>query len=317
MRRGLVKTLGSLVVVGLALDCVRTRAVDSSPSPGPTTASTPFDAAPEDASSPSDGALADTKMVADATAEVVEPWSPPPATAIDGPHEELTLDAGRPVYYALSRGSSDGSRLVGHLHGMCTPPPYSCGRWIGAGTEVGIVICPTGNARCGDSPVGPASWEAPTWTELVTQMDADLETAVAKVSTKRPGKVRREGAILTGYSRGGYAVPSIARRHPGRWPYLVLIESDATLTAASLTASGVRAVALVAGEWGNQLSGMEKTQQALAADGFPAKLFVMRRTSHPYSDDMESVMHEAFRFVLSQPLHQEAPDASRQTPLSP
>jgi hypothetical protein len=179
------------------------------------------------------------------------------------------------------------------------------------------MVCPTGNARCGDSPVGPASWEAPTWTELVTQMDGDLETAVAKVSAKRPGKIRRRGAVLTGYSRGGYAVPAIARRHPGRWPYLVLIESDVTLTAAALTAAGVRAVAFVAGEWGNQLAGMQKTEEALSAEGFPAKLFVMRRTSHPYSDDMETVMHDALEFVLSQPLSQEAPDASRQTPLSP
>jgi len=243
---------------------------------------------------------------------MVAPWSPPPATSIDGPHQDLALDAGRPVYYALPRERPLPLRLIGHLHGMCGPPPYACGKWIGAGTDVGMMVCPTGNARCGDSPVGPASWEAPTWAELVERMDEDLETSVAKVQGKRPGSIRRDGAVLTGYSRGAYAAPTIARRHPRRWPYLVLIEANVTLSVASLSASGVRAVALVAGELGTELAGMEKTQRELERDGFPSKLIVMRRTGHPYGEDMEYVMHDALAFVLShEASHEASRDASR------
>ncbi len=243
---------------------------------------------------------------------------------IDGPHEDLSLEAGRSVYYVFPRtleerehvGSSRGGavrtttrpldggavpplRLIGHLHGMCGAPSYSCGKWIGAGTDVGAMVCPTGNSRCGDSPVGPPSWEAPTWPELVATMDRDLDSAVAKVEAKRRGMTRRDGAILTGYSRGAYAAPAIARKHPGRWPYLVLIEANVPLTAASLRASRVRAVALVAGEQGTEIAGMTKTEAELEQNGFPAKLFVMRRTGHLYSDDMEYVMHDALAFVLA------------------
>lgn len=91
----------------------------------------------------------------------------------------------------------------------------------------------------------------------------------------------------------------IARRHPGRWPYLVLIEANVSLPADVLRASKVRAVALVAGEQGSEIAGMRKTHTRLEQEGFPSKLFVMRRTGHLYSDDMEQVMHDALEFVLS------------------
>jgi hypothetical protein len=181
---------------------------------------------------------------------------------------------------------------------MCGPPAYACGKWIGAGTEVGAMICPTGNARCGDSGVGPASWEAPSWMELVSIMSRDLETSIAKVEAKRPGSLTKDGAILTGYSRGAYAAPVIARTHPGRWRYLVLIEANVSLSVASLRGAGIRSVALVAGEQGAEIAGMQKTQGELDRAGFPAKLFVMRKTGHLYSEDMEDVMHDALTYVL-------------------
>ena len=174
---------------------------------------------------------------------------------IDGPHEELALDAGRSIYYALPKDGARPLRLIGHLHGMCGPPSYACGKWIGAGTAVGLMVCPTGNAKCGDSPYSPPSWEAPTWTELVGIMDADLEASIAKVAKKKKDAAgdplfTREGAILTGYSRGAFAAPGIARAHPGRWRHLVLIEANVPLSAAGLQKAGVKSVALVAGEAG-------------------------------------------------------------------
>ena len=221
-------------------------------------------------------------------------WAPDLA-AVDGPHT-IPWEPGRPVWWAAPRTRALRHRLVGHLHGMCGPPSYACGRWVSAGTSIGAMVCPTGNARCGDQNIGPASWEAASWPELVTIMDHDLEAAIAKVGPKVP--LDRTNAILTGYSRGGFATPVIARRHPGRWPYLVIIEANAPLTLADLQASGVRAIALVAGEYGTELAGMRKTTSALNDAGFPAKLVVMPKTAHPYSNDMEYVMRQALEFLV-------------------
>jgi len=189
--------------------------------------------------------------------------------------------------------------VIAHLHGICHPPSYSCGRWLGAGASAGVLVCPTGNARCGDATVGPPSWEAPSWDELVVSMHRDLEGAIAKVAARHPGALTRAGGVLTGWSRGAFAAPVIARLHPGLWPYLVLVEADVPLSAASLRKSGVRAVALLAGEHGTELAGERKTEAALRSDGFPVKLLVMRGTAHAYSDDIDALMAEALAFVLS------------------
>lgn len=140
-------------------------------------------------------------------------------------------------------------------------------------------------------------------------MDRDLEASVAKVNAKHPGALRREGAILTGWSRGAFAAAPIARMHPGRWPFLVLIEADVPLTAAGLRRAGVRAVALVAGEKGTEITGERKTAEKLAADGFPVRLFVMKGTAHLYSDDIDAIMREAMSFVLSYE-HDDGADAA-------
>jgi len=289
--------------------CSRGVVVESSPPPAPPSALLPSSAAAS--SSP---AAPDAGDAGDASSEKA-PWTPKKGAEIDGPYESLHVDAGRPIYWAMPKDRPKPWRLVGHLHGMCGPPPYACGKWIGAGTDVGIMVCPTGNARCGDSPVSPASWEAPTWMELVSIMDRDLETSIAKVEAKSRGSIDRQGAVLTGYSRGAYAAPQIARMHPKRWPLLVLIEANVPLSVASLRASGVRAVALVAGEQGTEIAGEQKTQLELERAGFPAKLFVMKHTGHPYSEDMEYVMHDALSFVLAH--EHDEDDAARRDAAAP
>lgn len=279
------------LAIALAIGCARSKRVDPSPSTSPSSPATRA------------LALADAPAAADAAAEAA-PADPgvgdaaPAPVEVDGPHE-LALEPGRSIYYAFPRGGARPLRLVAHLHGVCGGPPYACGKWLSAGVEVGAVVCPTGNARCPDSPASVLpSWEAPSWSELVAIMNKDLEASVAKVEAKHRGSICRDGAVLTGYSRGAYAAAVIARQHKDLWPYLVLIEANVSLTAASLRAAGIHAVALVAGEQGDQIGGMRATVEALDKDGFPARLFVMKKTGHLYSEDMELVMRDALAYVL-------------------
>lgn len=267
--------------------------------PTPATPTAELDASREAA--PADLSVRDVAGVDASTMDATARWSPLPASEIDGPHE-TPLEVGRPVWYALAKSGARPRRLIGHLHGICGPPVYACGKWIAAGAEAGVVVCPTGNAKCGDSPVSPASWEASSWTELVTIMDHDLEASIAKVEAKHKGTIDRSDAILTGYSRGAYAAAVIARlpKNKSRWPHLVLIEANVSLSASTLRAAGVRSVALIAGEQGTEIAGERTTVEALEKDGFPARLFVMKRTGHLYSDDMEYVMHDALTWVGQQ-----------------
>lgn len=219
------------------------------------------------------------------------PAPPRPAPAA----RELSLPTGRAAYVAFGE-----RRLIGHIHGVCGGPEYACARWLGAATAAGSLVCPTGNVRCGDPKTGPASWEAPSWGELVAIMDHDLEASVARAERERPGAIDRTDAVLTGYSRGGYAVPALAAAHPGRWPLLVVIEADAPLSAAALTRAGVRRIALVAGEHSAERAGMKKSEAALSAARLPARLFVMRGSSHLYPDDMDALMRDVLAYVTDE-----------------
>jgi hypothetical protein len=214
-----------------------------------------------------------------------------PVRAI-GPFQVPFLPS-RAAFVVLGGTAGKPHRLIAGLHGVCTPPSYSCGTWLHAASEAGMLVCPTGNAECPDVP------GAPTWEEPFAKIDEDLEASIAKVSARYPGELTREGAILTGYSRGAYAAVSIAARHPGRWPMLVLNEADVELTIAMLHWSKVRAVALIAGEWGAQIAGERKNVDDLAGQGFPIRLWVMPRAGHAYSANIEDIMREAIAFVLS------------------
>ncbi len=216
-----------------------------------------------------------------------------------GPYEAVMLE-GRPVWWAVP-WRKDETRLIAHLHGQCAPPVYSCGQWLDAGAARGFVVCPTGNEHC-TSPIGPAMWD-----ESFTLMDQDLERAISIAAKKTDGGFTRDGAVLTGFSRGGWAAIELVRMHPGRWPYLVLIEADVTATLAHLRASKVQSMVMIAGEWGTELPGEQKTVDALVAAGYPAKLLVMPKTAHLYSANINDLMAEALDYVTS---HRDVSEAS-------
>ena len=131
-------------------------------------------------------------------------------------------------------------------------------------------------------------------------MDRDLEHAIDGVSALYPDEVERRGEVLTGFSRGAYSAPFIALKHPGRWPYLVLVEADVPLDVATLKRAGVEAVAMLAGEWGSQIGGERATADKLRAQGFPAKFWTMQKAGHYYSADIDALMGEAIDWVVRQ-----------------
>lgn len=223
-------------------------------------------------------------------AEVATAETGPGPRVETGPFE-IPLLGKRTVYYVAPRAPGK-QRLMAMLHGMCNPPGYACGLWAETAKDLGFLVCPTGDGTC-----GPSQYNAPTWNEPDGKIGEDLELAISKVDALHPGELARDGAVLLGFSRGAYVGAKLAAAHPGRWPYLVLIEANVQLSKKLLDDAGVRAVALMAGEIGGQLAGERKTVNALSAQGFPAKLYVMRKAGHHYSDDIESLMREALTWV--------------------
>lgn len=233
--------------------------------------------------------LVDGGLEAGPLAELVDA-APPPRPI--GPFE-LPFKGKRKVYLAVPPDAQGQHRILANLHGMCNPPGYACGYWVNAGTAQGFMICPEGNTTCGAG--GPSSWD-----ESFVDMDRDLEAAIGAVEEAYPGELTRRGAVLTAFSRGAYAAPVIASMHPGRWPYLILAEADVTLTAYALRKAGVRAVVLLAGEYGTQIKGERDTIARLQAEHFPARFLTMKKAGHYYSADIDDLMAEALAYVFAQ-----------------
>lgn len=205
----------------------------------------------------------------------------------------IGFDSDRSAFVVLPTDTARPARLLAMLHGVCVPPSYVCGGWKRTAADVGVLVCPTGNATCREGGMG-----GPTWEEPFSAMDTDLEHAIASTRRRIAPTVSREGSILAGFSRGAYVAVILAVRHPGRWPFLVLNEAEVELTVPMLRGAGVRAVALVAGEWSAQIASERKTADELAAQGYPARLWVMPKVGHAYSADIESIMREAVDYLL-------------------
>lgn len=231
------------------------------------------------------------------SASVVASAPPKPTVRETGPFE-IEFQSGatkqRKVYFVAARRADKPQRLVAMLHGVCNPPAYACGLWADTAKDLGFLVCPQGAGSC-----GKAMYDAPTWTGGATDMDADIEASVAAVSALYPDQIDREGAVLVGFSRGGYAAISIAAAHPGRWPFLVINEANVSVSVPQLVAAKVRAVAFLAGEKGSQVQGERATAQALAKAGFPARLWVMPNAGHHYSDDIAALMKEAIDWAVA------------------
>jgi pimeloyl-ACP methyl ester carboxylesterase len=176
---------------------------------------------------------------------------------------------------------------------MCNPPGYACGYWVHAGSEHGFLVCPAGNSECGPG--------VSTWTESWEHIDGDLEASIDAVGAAYPGEIDRDqGSVLTGFSLGASVAPLIAEKHPGRWPYLVLVEATAPLDAAKLRAAGVRAVALVAGELGANVYSQKAQCDALTKAGLPTRCWIMPKVGHWYSANIDEIMGDAIDWMLAQ-----------------
>ncbi|MFO0660702.1 MAG: dienelactone hydrolase family protein [Polyangiaceae bacterium] len=182
--------------------------------------------------------------------------------------------------------------LLVNLHGMCNEPEYSCSPWLAAAGERYFVTCPRGPNHCGaDGGFGPY------FPRDAANVQEDLDAAVSSIEELSEGRLSQGDAVLTGFSRGGYLALDLAKRAPGRWPYLILVESDVRVDAEMLSKAGVRAIGLIAGEMSTQRAGMEKSYRKLSEQGVRVKLWVMPGAGHAYSNDIADIAAEALELV--------------------
>src|SRR5512145_2183450 len=94
------------------------------------------------------------------------------------------------------------------LHGMCSEPEHECPYFAEAIGHHGWLICPRGNARCGET---GSTWQQPRWREAV-------ERSVQAIHEVFPGELDESpGRTLIGFSLGGIVAMAIAHQDQGRY----------------------------------------------------------------------------------------------------
>jgi poly(3-hydroxybutyrate) depolymerase len=210
-----------------------------------------------------------------------------------GPHT-VRFDGEREAFVSAPTKTKRRRRVIASLHGLCQPIVASCSPWAHGASERGFLVCPSGNSSCGSSIA-----EAPTWNETDEEVEADIEKAIDVMEASYSGEVSREDGVLTGFSRGGYIAARLVSMFPKRWPYLIICEANAQMTAERLRAAGVRAVAIVAGEESIEYPGEKATAEQLEKDGMRVRLYTMKGVGHAYSKDYDDLMAQAVDFVTS------------------
>jgi predicted esterase len=197
------------------------------------------------------------------------------------------------VAYGPRSPSTPISPIV-FLHGMWASPEDSCEAFDRAATPFGVLVCPRGNARLGDS--GTLKMWSGTFLDAARSIHAALDAAEALA----PGKLeRRQGGTLLGFSNGAYFAAEVACSEPGRWSGLVLMSMKLDLDARRLRAAGVKRVFLAAGDRDEARVSMEGLARKLNGAGVEARYASLGDVGHEFPTDMGARMCDAIAWVRS------------------
>jgi predicted esterase len=188
------------------------------------------------------------------------------------------------VAYAPADLAAPRPALV-FLHGMWAGPEDACPLLREAASRFGFLVCPRGNTPF-DAGV--------MWSGTGADAAGPVRAALDEAARMPQGKLDRVApGTLIGYSNGAYFAAELAQSQPGRWPGLVLIGMKLDLDPAHLRASGVRRVALAAGEQDDTRPSMQALAQKLDTGGVPSRFVSLGPGGHAFPPDMPSRMCDA------------------------
>lgn len=166
------------------------------------------------------------------------------------------------------------------LHGMCDAPEIEC-PWIApAATSHGWLVCPRAGVACQG---GGTAWS-------LGDVGRRVDSAVAALTTARPGELSEDDGRIAGFSLGGTAALKLALEGRGRWSRVVVIAARVALERTQLERAGISSVVLAAGELDTTYDGMRAVARRLDRAGFPATFLSLGRVGHTFPADMDAKM---------------------------
>jgi predicted esterase len=135
----------------------------------------------------------------------------PEPTSIDVP------GYGEAFYYKPR--SKSRRRIILYVHGRGANASEDCRKWANVARQFGWVVCPQGPALTDSG--------GHTWSNDAESARHVIDATVAALREKYPGRLRKRGNILIGFSEGAFVAQQVGLRDPLLWNrWLILAAND-------------------------------------------------------------------------------------------
>jgi predicted esterase len=135
------------------------------------------------------------------------------------------------------------------------------------------------------------------WAGTYATVAPQLRAALDAAGRLAPGRLEKGGGTLMGYSNGAYFAVEVAYAEPGRWTGLVLLSMHLELDVARLRASGIRRVALLAGDKDGARASMQALAERTNLAGLAARFIRLGPVGHQFPPDIDGPMCDAIAWV--------------------
>lgn len=203
------------------------------------------------------------------------------------------------VFVAPNRTDAPPWPLVVILHGNFDRPEWECGWWAPTAATRGWLLCPRGVRRAG-VPRRLDRWTYHGSAPAVRETHAALDHLKARF----PNLVREDGAILVGFSLGAILAARVMLGARMRFTHAVLVEGGAAVDLSlmrKLRSRGLRRVAYLCGEYTGCRGRAKKALRRWRRAKVDARLWIMPKVGHNYSDDFDGIGEQVFRWLLAAP----------------
>jgi predicted esterase len=115
--------------------------------------------------------------------------------------------------------SKSRRRIILYVHGRGANPSEDCRKWANVARQFGWVVCP-------QSPMVTDSG-GHTWSNDAEAAKHVIDATIAALREKFPGRLRKRGNILIGFSEGAFVAQQVGLRDPVLWNrWLILAAND-------------------------------------------------------------------------------------------
>ncbi len=211
---------------------------------------------------------------------------------------DLPLEGFHPaVFVAPDRtvGSALSWPLTVVLHGNFDRPEWECEIWAKAARSRGWLLCPRGVPRQDVSP------RLDRWTYRGRALIArEIVGGVAALERRFPGKVRRDDALLVGFSLGANIAPRLLAMKGLPFRGVVLAEGGLSVTADLARGAARRGVRRVVHLCGEQTICPARARTLLPfwrRAKVAARVLVMEGVGHGYPTDFDDLASRALAAV--------------------